>query len=92
MRLIDADALFDNLLRWIADMFIKTVNAAPTIAPPPNDQLTLEQLREMDGELVWLSYFAGGPSVCMLVDAEHRVCRGACGFAVFENLGRTWHA
>ena len=61
MRPIDADKLFDDLLRmygtevveWVADMFMKTVNAAPTIAPPPNEPLTLEQLREMDGEPVW---------------------------------------
>ena len=26
---------------------------APTITPPPNDPLTLDQLREMDGEPVW---------------------------------------
>lgn len=62
-------------------------------APPPNDPLTLEELREMDGEPVWISYFAGGPNVCMLVDAKHDVCRVAHGgFAVFENLGRTWLA
>lgn len=57
------------------------------------DPLTLEELREMDGEPVWISYFAGGPNVCMLVDAKHDVCRDAHGgFAVFENLGRTWIA
>ena len=58
-----------------------------------NDPLTLEELRELDGEPVWISYFAGGPNVCMLVDAEHDVCRDAHGsFAVLENLGRTWTA
>lgn len=64
------------------------------MAPEPlNSPLTLEQLREMDGEAVWISYFAGGPNVCMLVDAKHDVCRDAHGgFAVFENLGRTWLA
>ena len=64
MRPIDADKLFDDLLRmygtevveWVADMFMKTVNAAPTIAPPPNEPLTLEQLREMDGEPVFLDF------------------------------------
>lgn len=58
-----------------------------------NDPLTLEQLREMDGEPVWISYFAGGPNICMLVDAKHDVCRDAHGgFAVFENYGKTWLA
>lgn len=58
-----------------------------------NDPLTPEQLQEMDGRPIWISYFAGGPDVCMLVDAKHNVCRDAHGgFAVFENLGRTWIA
>lgn len=29
------------------------IDSEPTIAPPPNDPLTLEELREMDGEPVW---------------------------------------
>lgn len=29
------------------------ISLMPTIAPPPNDPLTLEELREMDGEPVW---------------------------------------
>lgn len=62
-------------------------------APPPNDPLTLDELRQMDGEPVWIFYFAGGPNVCMLVDAKHDVCRDAHGgFAVFENYGKTWLA
>lgn len=58
-----------------------------------NIPLTPEQLLELEGEPVWISYFAGGPNVCMLVDAKHDVCWDAHGgFAVFENLGRTWIA
>lgn len=73
--------------------FLDVIRRMPTIPLPPNDPLTLEELREMDGEPVWISYFAGGPNVCMLVDAKHDVCRDAHGgFAVFENLGRTWIA
>lgn len=66
---------------------------AQWLAQAENPPLTLEELREMDGEPVWISYFAGGPNVCMLVDVKHDVCRDAHGgFAVFENLGRTWLA
>ena len=66
---------------------------AMRLLAPPNNPLTLEELREMDGEPVWISYFAGGPIVCMLVDAKHDVCRDVHGgFAVFENLGRIWIA
>ncbi len=33
--------------------FLDLIRRAPTIAPPPNDPLTLEELREMDEEPVW---------------------------------------
>ena len=32
---------------------LKLLQAQPTIAPPPNDPLTMEELREMEGEPVW---------------------------------------
>ncbi len=61
MRAIDADALFDEVFRvWgteidagIANEFMALINAAPTIAPPPNDPLTPEELRRMGGEPYW---------------------------------------
>lgn len=63
MRLIDADALFDSAFKvWGTEadsgetnLFMEMINNAPTIAPPPNDQLTLEELREMDlFEWLWI--------------------------------------
>lgn len=30
------------------------IDSEPTIAPPPNDPLTMEELREMVGEHVWV--------------------------------------
>lgn len=35
------------------DRALYSIAYAKTIAPPPNDPLTLEELREMDGEPVW---------------------------------------
>lgn len=67
----------------------------PTITPPPNDRLTLEQLREMDGEPVWIIPMrgSGGFGTWMLVDTEYKLCREAHGeMAVFENCGKTWLA
>lgn len=63
MRLIDADALFDKAFEvWGTEadggetnLFMEMINNAPTITPPPNNPLTLDELREMDGEPVWLS-------------------------------------
>lgn len=68
MRLIDAEPLEEILRSRCAQCSddhgslsgaisgcLKLVRMQPTITPPPNDPLTLEQLREMAGEPVWLS-------------------------------------
>lgn len=66
MRLIDADEIkedFGEILEHdYADDYARGFQAAlaailgrETIALPPNDPLTLEELREMDGEPVWVS-------------------------------------
>ena len=52
MRLIDADALYAALKDAGMVFALHMVETAPTINPP-NDPLTLGQLREMDGEPVW---------------------------------------
>lgn len=61
----------------------------------PNNPLALDQLREMDGEPVWVIPMRGSGGFCawMLVDAEYELCREAHGeMAVFENCGKTWLA
>ena len=67
MRLIDAEPIEkyienglnekDPAKRFGHDAIeiMTEIHYAPTIAPPPNDPLTLEELREMDGEPVWIS-------------------------------------
>ena len=60
-----------------------------------NPPLTLEELREMDGEPVWIIPMRGSGGFCtwMLVDAEYELCREAHGeMAVFEDYGKTWLA
>ena len=64
MRLIDADDLLEIIEKYCGDYnchdsesFDKqavrmAIRSAPTLAPQ-NEPLTLEQLREMDGEPVW---------------------------------------
>lgn len=70
MRLIDAEPIERALFRWADKSLAKNpyknaricafrrafelILDAPTITPPPNDPLTLDQLREMDGEPVWI--------------------------------------
>lgn len=62
MRPIDADALYDKAETWyknaptpfrkIYRSFVDAIADAPTIEPPPNDPLTMEELREIN-EPVW---------------------------------------
>lgn len=59
MRLIDADKLVAVTLTdggyWTKEVYYKAdIDAAPTVYPLPNGPLTLEELREMDGEPVWV--------------------------------------
>ena len=75
MRLIDADALFDKAFEvWGTEadggetnLFMEMINNAPTITPPPNDPLTLAELREMDGEPVFLDFGDGGEWVIVRI-------------------------
>lgn len=60
-RAIDADKLKKELAPYEEndfsqqiDVILKIVDMQPTLTPP-NEALTLEQLREMDGEPVWVT-------------------------------------
>lgn len=67
-RLIDADVLSDEIQHLriflagrsiftptIKETILRTIDEQPTVGPAPeNKPLTLEQLRQMDGEAVWL--------------------------------------
>ena len=108
MRLIDAEPLEELLYSKCAQLSndygslagavsgcLRLVQSCPTISALPNDPLTLEELREMDGEPVWIIPMRGSGGFCtwMLVDAEYELCREAHGeMAVFENCGKTWLA
>ena len=60
---------------------------------PSSEPLTLEELRGMDGEPVWITKMDGSGGVWMLVDTEYELCRETHGeMAVFENCGKTWIA
>ena len=62
MRAIDADRLLKMMSHWKPYMDMDKVRKAVQNMPiltPPNEPLTLEQLREMDGEPVWVETKAG---------------------------------
>ena len=65
------------------------------IAEQSNEPLTLEELRGMDGEPVFIIPTRGSGGFCtwMLVDTKYDLCREVHGeMAVFENCGKTWLA
>lgn len=73
--------------------FLDLIRRAPTIAPPPNDPLTLEELREMDGEPVWVCKPNGTNGVWGLVDLEYQMVRlHGGGMAIWENNDKSWLA
>ncbi len=63
MRPIDADAVHGEISKWPESVMYKdwvqsAIANAPTMAPPPNDPLTLEELREMSRDWVWIKLLA----------------------------------
>jgi hypothetical protein len=100
MRPIDADFAKERIKK--SDLtnrekiaFLLLLEDVPMLAPPPNDPLTLEELRKMDGEPVFIIPTRGSGGFCtwMLVDTKYDLCREVHGeMAVFENCGKTWLA
>ena len=81
--------------RAAAELIVQLAAENEALRHPTNPPLTLEELREMDGEPVWIIPMRGSGGFCtwMLVDAEYELCREAHGeMAVFENCGKTWLA
>ena len=61
VRPIDGNALIEWFSPYLhtgeaiaPDVVIEDIRSMPTLTPP-NDPLTIEQLREMDGEPVWVT-------------------------------------
>lgn len=104
MRLIDAEPIIKNLsamktqLGYDAidiDGMIKALREAEEVTNSDslNDPLTLEQMREMDGEPVWICDPDGSDEMWALVDLEYELCRTAKGgIAIFDTYGKTWLA
>lgn len=76
MRPIDADFAKERIKK--SDLtsrekiaFLLILEDVPILAPPPNDPLTLEELREMDGEPVWVT--PGGFWALVIANPGERV-------------------
>lgn len=116
MRLIDADTLFDEAFRvWGTEadggetnLFMEMINNAPTISPPPNAPLTLEELRALDVfEWLWVEIiiptkrqtFYGTKSSYYQVFEDYTdgnsICCGRPGTLQefeYDDYGKTWLA
>ena len=73
MRLIDADALHKKISEWPESVMYKdwvqsAIANAPTIDPQPNDPLTLDELREMVDEAVYIVELHVEGKKAMIVD------------------------
>ena len=113
-RAIDGDAL----KRWcekiidqachpatvqIGEVFLDKVRSIPTLTQP-NEPLTLEQLREMDGEPVWCKWLLsedrsieqGKWFIVISGDKEgleiKRPAEYGCHFCKIDDCGKTWLA
>lgn len=98
-RAIDADRLLDALNSIILDYTsegkypdgfgiddaINLVEGAPTLTPP-NELLTLDQLREMDGEPVWVELYRAWA----LVEVKQNGSIMFYGNSFFCPYSRTW--
>lgn len=77
---------------------LKLVQVQPTVTQSPNGPLTLEELREMDGEPVYVTGTftdcrGERPGAWALVDVKQKMCRvHGGGLAIFENCGKHWLA
>ena len=78
----------------IARSALHDTTSTPTIVPLPNAPLTLEELRGMDGEPVWVDFpKCPEASGWRLISAgRHCVYDGLLGDCDFENCGNTWLA
>ena len=99
MRLIDADVLnIRSYCRWFDNpddvrVVERMIREAPTVIPPPNPPLTLEELREMDGEPVWIEcLFNENLSSYVVIDRCDNGIFTKLFYADFEYHNNEWLA
>ena len=102
MRLIDADAIKEKFAEILestytgdyAKGFVNGLCAAlnmPTITPP-NEPLTFAELREMEGEPVWVEHNNGGEWLVIHWDYVGRITTAYKACLLDHEYGRTWLA
>ena len=75
------------------DRALYSIAYAKTIAPPPNDPLTLEELRGMDGEPVWiLTKYDAIKSFWAIVNTKGEQVESYARIELFEYYWSDWLA
>ena len=118
MKLYDNDEYRDDFMELVysllhgdgdnyrANQIIDAFDSAPEVEAeplPPNDPLTLEELREMDGEPVWVTPAKEGGKIlkrwmlleCFSEDIDLFLFRPSCGIAqgyTGAGYGKIWLA
>ena len=93
----DCPLCTDGAYSTMGGMLFDTAEDAISALSPPNEPLTLEQLREMDGEPVWIVDIGGrnwyGPGYA-IVDRENNLVRTVKNWnpVFFEKYGERWLA
>ena len=77
----------------IAKYFADQIKAMPSITPQPNAPLTLDELREMDGEPVWIrTKYDASKSFWAIVNTKGDQVESYARVELFEDYWSDWLA
>ena len=101
MRPIDAHLAAEqiknsDLANHWKNALLSCLSSIPTISPPPNDPLTLEELREMErGSSIWIFYLGHGANA-LINSIDEKAIDVKTVFQDFkmllEDYGKFWSA
>ena len=89
---------------YVFDLDVQALDMAITALSPPNEPLTIEQLREMDGEPVWCKWLLPEDRAieqgkwCIVISGDKagleikRPAEYGCHFCKIDDYGKTWLA
>ena len=75
---------------YVFDLDVQALDMAITALSPPNEPLTLKELREMDDEPVWCPKNDSAKGSWMIVGPNG--CENITSFAIYDDYGTGWLA
>lgn len=104
-RLLDTDVVRKSkTASWLLDQVLHDIQAMSTLPQPSNEPLTLDELREMDGEPVWCEWLLPEDKAIeqgkwfIVVSGDEagleikRPIEYGCYFCKIDEYGKTWLA